>query len=76
MLLKCCTQCVDKFGKLRTGHRAGKGQSSSQFPRREVLKNVQITRQLHSSPMLVSKILQVRLHYYMNQEIPDVQIGF
>ena len=31
----------------------GKGQYSSQFPRRAVLKNVQITGQLPSLPMLV-----------------------
>ena len=53
MLLKCCIQCVSKFGKLSSGHRTGKGQSSSQFPRRAVLKNVQTTRKLHSSSMLI-----------------------
>ena len=36
-----------------SGHRTGKGQSSSQFPRKAVLKNVQTTVKLHSSPMLV-----------------------
>ena len=49
MLSKCCTQHVSKFGKPSSGHRTGKGQSSSQFPRRAVLKNVQNTRQLLSS---------------------------
>ena len=53
LLLKCCTKYVSKFGKLRSGHRTGKGQSLSQFRRRAVLKNAQTTRQLHSSPMLV-----------------------
>ena len=53
MLSKCCTQYVRKFGKPRRGHKIGKGQSSSQFPKRAVLKNVQATRQLHTSPMLV-----------------------
>ena len=53
MLLKCCTQYVSKFGKLSNGHMTGKGQSSSQFPRRAVLKNVQTTEQLHSFPMLI-----------------------
>ena len=37
-------------------------------------KDVQTTGQLHSIPML--KILQARLHQYLNQEIPDVQAGF
>ena len=53
MLSKCCTQYISKFGKSSSGHSTGKGQSSSQFPRRAVLKNVQTTKQLHSSPILV-----------------------
>ena len=53
MLLKGCTQYVSKFGKPSSGHMARKGQSSSQFLRRAVPKNVQTTRQLHSSHMLV-----------------------
>ena len=76
MLLEYCIQYVNKFGKLSSDHRTGKGQSSSQFPRMEVLKNIQITRQLHSFPMLVSKSLQVRLQYYMNRQLPDVQVRF
>ena len=44
---------VSKSGKPSSGHRTGKGQSSFKFPRRAVLKNVQTTGQLHSSPMLV-----------------------
>ena len=40
-----------------SGHRTEKGQSSSQFPRRAVLKNVQTTEQLHSSPMLVRSFM-------------------
>ena len=40
-------------------------------------KNAQTTTQLHSPHTLVMlKILQVRLQQYMNQEIPDVQVGF
>ena len=40
-------------------------------------KNAQITTQLHSSHILVMfKILQARLHQYMNHELPDVQAGF
>ena len=33
MLWKCCTQYASKFGKLSSGHRAGKGQFSSQCQR-------------------------------------------
>ena len=36
--------------KTSSGHRTGKGQSSSQFPRRVVIKNPQNTEQLHPSP--------------------------
>ena len=50
-LLKCCTQCTVNLEN--SGHRMGKDQSLSQFQRRAVLKNVQATGQLHSSPMLV-----------------------
>ena len=40
-------------------------------------KNAQTTAQLHSSHTLVKlKILQARLHQYMNRELPVVQAGF
>ena len=52
MLLKCSTQYVRKFGKASRGQMTGRAQSSSQFPRRAVLKNVEATKQLYSSPML------------------------
>ena len=43
-------------------------------------KNVQTTTQLQSSHILASKvmlkILQARLQQCMNQELPDVQVGF
>ena len=48
------TQNVRKFGKASSDQRTGKCQSSSQFPRRTVLKNVQATEQVHSSPILVT----------------------
>ena len=38
-------------------------------------KNAQSTSQMHSSHMLVLKILQERLQQYMNHELPDVQLG-
>ena len=50
-----------KSGRPSSGHMVGKGQSSSQFPRRVVLKNVQTIRQLHSSPMLVRSCLKSRM---------------
>ena len=58
MLSKCCTQYVSKSGRPSSGHRTGKGQSSSQFQRRLVLKNVQTIGQLHLSPVLVRSCLK------------------
>ena len=58
MLSKCCTQYVSKSGRPSSSHRTGKGQSSSQLPRRVVLKNVLNIRQLQSSPMLVRSCLK------------------
>ena len=76
MISKCCIQYVSKSGRPSSGHRTGKGQSSSQFPRRVVQKNVLIIGQLCSSPMLVRSCLHARLEHYVNQELPDVQAGF
>ena len=53
MLWKCWTQYVSKFGKLSSGHRAGKGQFSFQSQRKAMPKNAQTTTQLHSSHTLV-----------------------
>ena len=41
-------------------------------------KNAQTTAQLHSShaSKVMLKILQARLHQYVNCELPDVQAGF
>ena len=51
--VKCCTQYANKFGKLSSGHRTGKGQFSFQSQRKAMLKNAQTTTQLHSSHTLV-----------------------
>ena len=56
--IRCYSQYVSKAGRPSSGHRTGKGQSSSRFPRRVVLKNVLTIRQLHSSPMLVKSCLK------------------
>ena len=76
MLLKSCTQYVSKFGKLSSGHRAGKGQFSSQPQRRTVPKNVHTTIHLYSLHMLVRLCSQARFQQYMNQELPLIQTGF
>ena len=41
MLWKCCTQYANKFGKLSSGHRTGRGQFSFQSQRKTTPKNVQ-----------------------------------
>ena len=46
--VKSCTLDASKSGKLRSGHRTGKGQFSFQPQRRAMPKNVQTTAQLHS----------------------------
>ena len=52
-VVKCYTQNVSKFGKLKTGHRTGEGQFSFQSQRKAMPKNAQTTAQLHSSHTLV-----------------------
>ena len=51
--VKCCPQYASKFGKPSRGHRTEKVQSSSQFPSKTALKNVQTTGELSSSPILL-----------------------
>ena len=48
-----CTQYASKFGKLSSGHRAGKGQFSLQSQRKAMPKNAQTAAQLYSSHRLV-----------------------
>ena len=43
---------MSEFGKLRSGHRTGKGQFSFQSQRKAMPKNAQTTAQLHASHML------------------------
>ena len=47
--VKCCTQCVSKFGKLSSGYRTEKGQFQFQSQRKTMPKNAKTTTQLHSS---------------------------
>ena len=44
--------------KTQSGHRTGKGQSSPQYPKKVVPKNVLNIRQSHSSPRLVRSSLK------------------
>ena len=74
-LSKCCTQYVSKSGRLSSGHRIGKGQSSSRFPRSVVLKNVLITRQLHSSPMLARLCLKSCMLFFSIMKTKNFQMS-
>ena len=78
MLLKWSTQYVSKFGKHSSGHRTGKGQSSSHSEEgstKECSNYWTIALISHTSNVML-KILQGRLQQYLNQEFPDVQAGF
>ena len=79
MLLKCCTQYANKFGKLSSGHRTGKGQFSFQSQRKAMSKECSnyhtISLISHASKGML-KILQARLQVYVNCETPDIQAGF
>ena len=46
---KYYTQYANKFGKLSSGHRTGKGQFSFQSQRKAMPKNIQTSAQVHSS---------------------------
>ena len=50
--VKVLYSITSKFGKLSSGHRAGKGQLSFQSQRKAMLKNMQTASQLHSFHML------------------------
>ena len=76
---RCCIQYVSKYRRPRSSHRTRKGQSSSQLPRRVVLKNVLTIGPIafisHVSKVMF-KILHAMLQHYVNQECPDVQAEF
>ena len=68
MLSKCCTQYVSKSGRPSSGHRTGKGQPASQFPRRVVLKNVLTIG--HSLISHASKVMLKILHARLQHGLP------
>ena len=77
MLLRCCTQYANKFGKLSSSHGTGKCQFSFQFWRQTMPKNVRMI-QLHSFHMLgrLCSNSWDRFQQYVNWELPDVQVVF
>ena len=76
MLWKCCTQFANKFGKLSSGHRTGKGQFSFQAQRKAIPKNAQTNCTHLTCYLSMLKILQARLQQYVNHELPYGQAGF
>ena len=58
MLWKCHTQYASKFGKVSSGHRAGKGQFSFQSQRKAMAKNVQSERKWKWSCSVMSDSLR------------------
>ena len=79
MLLKCHTQYANKFGKLSSGHRTGKGQFSIQSQRKAMAKecsNYCVIALISYASKVMLKILQVRLQQYVNRELSDVQARF
>ena len=78
MILKCCTQYVNTFGKLRNSHRTGKVSFHFNLKKGQCKEcsyyHTTVLNSQASKAML--KILQARLKLYMNQELLDVQVGF
>ena len=77
MLCKCCTQFANKFGKLSSGHRAGKCvfiPITKKHNAKECSNYHTIALISHASKVML-KILQARLQH-VNHEIPDVQGSF
>ena len=75
MLLKCCTQYANKFGKLSNCHRTGKKSVfipvSKKGNAKECSNYHTIVLISHASKIML-KILQARLQQYMSQELPDI----
>ena len=79
VLWKCCTQYDNKFGRLSSGHRTGKGSGFIPIPKKSTVKecsNYHIIALFSHASKVMLKILQVGLQQYMNWEVPDVQTGF
>ena len=68
-------QYVSKSGRPKSGHRTGKGQYSSQFPRRVILKNMLTIGQLHSFPMLVRSCLKSCMPGFSIMQIKNFQMS-
>ena len=76
--VKCCTQYVSKFGKLKRWPEDWK-KVFIPVPKKDNGKecsNYQTIAFISHASKVIFKILQDRLQQYMNPEFPDVQVGF
>ena len=77
--VKVLHSICQKFGKLSSGHRTGKGQFSFQSQRKAMPKKCSnyhtIALISHTSKVMI-KIFQARLQQYMDHELSDVQARF
>ena len=78
MLLKCCTEYANKFGKLNSGHRTGKGQFSYNPKEGQCQRMFKLLHNCAHFTYWQSNVQNPssRLQQCMNQELPDVQAGF
>ena len=72
--VKVLHSICQQIWKIQHGYRTGKGQFSLQSQRKSMPKIVQTTAQLHSFHVskVMLTILQARLQWYMNRELPVV----
>ena len=79
MLLKCCTQYGSKFGKTQPWPQDWKRSVFIPIPNKVNAKeclnchSIVLTSQTRK---IMLKILQARFQQYVNQELPDAQVGF
>ena len=79
MLLKCCTQLCQEIWKTQQWPQDWKRSVFIPIPKKGNAKECSNHRTIalisHASKVML-KILQARLHQYVNHELPDVQAGF
>ena len=79
MLWKCYTKYARKFGKFSSGHRTGKDPVFILIPKKHKTKecsNYHKIELISYASRILLKILQARLQWYVNWQIPYVQAGF
>ena len=79
MLLKCCTQCASKLGKLSSGQWSQDWKRSVFIPipkegNAKICSTYCTIALISHAGKVVLKILQARLQQYVDHELPDVQV--